>query len=575
MDSTNKISQDLQFLSKLIRQSDCYRNEFYQDYNNCSDKCVSKNCVFKSEFNLELIGNLDEVFDSIRILKDDSLIKRLIEQIITIIMMDDKYIKTNADSLVFMNCMVYVNKSNYNTTIQYLNKVQELILKKKVEHIKNLKQKFLSQIKNLNITKQIEILYPCLTSKRFISKDAVDAYTHITHTHKVLEINSSNVIWSGSSAYYLGWTETNSAELVDIDLFIIGTREEKEFTIQKIKTNLIDEFGSKNIIFKTCGSVGYIFIKGIPRIIQLICWGGPKTTGIDVISHFDFDYLKSFIKYDEKYDEYTCYSMDCAVKSIESKTLTTSMDLQKIKPYRFAKAHANGFASNPSKTIEFGSNDYFVTSRNKLAKEYYASTSNLTQEFNDLDFDLENLFGVCSARDLVLEGTFDAYTPYNSLRKIDLTKNFKLTSAPQIFDEEKIVFQAKVLSFHKFDHDSRSELIVSIGDTEVMWLVNRFAKRCTQTLDWIKSTYEANPKFKQHRTSSIVKDGNGFTKENLHRVGDAYYEKILEQIDPYSMIIRIRDGCSYDYIPGQTYIIRGDLRAHISESNSGVSFKLR
>ncbi len=66
MNSINKISQDLEFLSKLIRSSDYNAQiESLERYDNGADKCVPYNCFFRSELNLELIENLSQVFDTL------------------------------------------------------------------------------------------------------------------------------------------------------------------------------------------------------------------------------------------------------------------------------------------------------------------------------------------------------------------------------------------------------------------------------------------------------------------------------------------------------------------------------
>lgn len=566
MDPIVKFSQDLEFLTKLFRSSDFNSRlklfEGYETYPSSDEQCIPQEIFFNSNFNLESIDNLEQVLNTLqRCVKDNILVNKLNEQIQSIITMNDKQIEENADHLVFMSCCIFINKLSYKTNIKYLSRVEELISNKKVEHIKNLKQKFLFQIGKLSSTNQINLEY-----KKYISPETIDAYTHITHTHRVLEINSPNVVWSGSSAYHLGWAETNSNELVDIDLFIIGTPEEKKVMVDKIISNLTEVFGFSNIIFKICGSVGYVFIKGIPRIIQLICWGNSSTTHLDVITHFDFDYLKSIIKYDEKSNSYICYSMDCAVRSNESKEATTSMNSKKIKPYRFVKAKSNNFDISSFGPIDFGANDYYVISKNILAKEYYTSTSNLTTDIANLDFDLDNLFGVKSNQELILNGSFDTYCINPKLAPRIKSLSCKLTQSVDIFDEQKIVLRAKILSLNKYDFGAGNHLIILIDNPETINLINQFATNSNNLINSVAC--------KQVKTSCIVKNGTGFTKENLTKELDKYYKKILEGINPNSMIIKVKDTISYNFEVGQTYIIRGVLRGYVSANHAGVSIKL-
>ncbi len=583
MNSITKLSQDLEFLSKLIRSSDSNNQtevcNFFPSYPS-GENCVPQEIYFKSEFNLEQVNNLEETINTLSsTLKDDNLVNKFNSLIHSIITMGDDQIEANADHLVFMSCSIFIDRSKYKTNIQYLSRVEQLISNTKVEYIKGLKQKFLSQSNLFGLH---------FKHKFNIGATIVNKYTHIKHTHKVLEINSPNVVWSGSSVYHLGYTKINSLELVDLDLFIIGTPEEKMAVIDKIKSNLIELFGSQNVIYKTCGSVGYIFIKGIPRIIQLICWGGPGTTAQDVITHFDFDYLKSMIKYDEKTNTYICYSMDCAVKCVNSKAIILA-NPKKIKPYRLEKARSNGFDTSTCKSLalNLGPNDHYVMLRNRLAKEYYVSTSNLTRETQDLEFDLENLFGVKPSPELTLEGSFDTYAHTNHTKSFDsLSANeFKLTSLSKIFSEQKIVLVAKILSFYKYkeSYQPYSQLIISIDDQQIINLINLFGSECAKS---IAQTFELNL---TQRTSCIVKNGSGFVPENLYKASNSYYAKILEDVSPTSMIIKLRCGksipsglqpsasrdyYSYDFVPGQTYIIRGVLRGYVSKTHAGISFKL-
>lgn len=589
MDSVKKISQDLDFLSKLIRLDCDYKLESHECYDNGGDNCLPLTIFFKSEFVLESIKDLSQVFNTLQILQDKTLASKLTEQIQAIIAMDDKTIESNADTLVHMHCIVYMDRPKYSSTIKYLSRVQELILERKITHIKNLKQKFLSQSQTLTPTNQMELQNGVLTSKRVVSKDTVEAFTRLAfaHTHKLLEIESPNVVWSGSSAYYLGWAGTNPTELIDIDLFIIGTPEEKKAIIEKIKSNLIECFSSSKVIFKTCGSVGYIFIRGIPRIIQLICWGGPETTAVDVITHFDFDYLKSILKYDDKSNSYICYSMDCAVKSIGTKAIILA-NPKKVKPYRLAKAKANGFDTSIYKSIalELGPNDHYVMLRNRLAKEYYKLTSNLMVGTPDLDFDLENLFGVRPSPELNLDGSFDTYAHTSSTKYLDSiaqsisANEFKLTSKSEIFSEQKIVLMAKILSFYKYQDPNvpNSQLIISIDDLETINLINVFASECSESISRINILQVPKSiKSTQRRTSCIVKDGIKFVPENLTKASDSFYAKILEDVSPRSMVIKLRVGdyYSHEFVPGQTCVLQGVLRGFISKTHAGVSFKLK
>jgi hypothetical protein len=278
--------------------------------------------------------------------------------------------------------------------------------------------------------------------------------------------------------------------------------------------------------------------------------------------------------------------MDCAVKSIESKAIILA-NPKKVKPYRLAKAKANGFDTSTYKSIEnkLGPNDHYVMLKNKLAKEYYKSTNNLMVETPNLDFDLENLFGVRPSPELNLEGSFDTYAHTYNTRYLDsiaqsITANeFKLTSASEVFSEQKIVLMAKILSFYKYQepNQSNSQLIILIDDLETINLINAFASECAESISRINILQTAKLNLTQRRTSCIVKNGYGFTQENLSKESDSFYAKILEDVNPTSMVIKLRVGdyYSHEFIPGQTCVLKGYLRGYVSKTHAGVSFKLK
>jgi len=120
--------------------------------------------------------------------------------------------------------------------------------------------------------------------------------------------------------------------------------------------------------------------------------------------------------------------------------------------------------------------------RNKLAKDYYSQTSNLTENLTNLDQDLECLFGISNSKDLILEGSFDTYASCTKREKIDITSNFKLTSGSQIFDEQKIVCQVKILSLYKYENCIISQIILSIDDLKTIELINQFSSKCNTLL---------------------------------------------------------------------------------------------
>ena len=65
----------------------------------------------------------------------------------------------------------------------------------------------------------------------------------------------------------------NVSQLRDIDLFLFGQFNRKQIILEQIN-KISQVYGSSNVIVGYIGSVIYIFIKGIPRIIQIINFDG-------------------------------------------------------------------------------------------------------------------------------------------------------------------------------------------------------------------------------------------------------------------------------------------------------------
>jgi len=89
-----------------------------------------------------------------------------------------------------------------------------------------------------------------------------------------------------------------------------------------------------------------------------------------------------------------------------------------------------------------------------------------------------------------------------------------------------------------------------------------------------RTSIKSQHRFKQQRTSCVVKDITGFTKENLTKELDSY-KQILEQTNPSSMVIKLRGEWSYKFEVGETYILQCLLRGYISQSHAGVTIKLQ
>ncbi len=106
---------------------------------------------------------------------------------------------------------------------------------------------------------------------------------------EVIPWEDSNFVFSGGLLYDI-ITDRYSEELSDIDLFFYGDVGQKCRTVNKLLDNL-----NKNqykYIIGYAGSVIYIFIQQIPRIIQLIMFN--KNEPESIIDSFDLEHVKFY-----------------------------------------------------------------------------------------------------------------------------------------------------------------------------------------------------------------------------------------------------------------------------------------
>ncbi len=113
---------------------------------------------------------------------------------------------------------------------------------------------------------------------------------------KLIPLDSNSVVFTGGllfDAYYAHVHQTKPSydlqDLKDIDLFLIGTEENKILITANIISNLKLAYGDENVCPSIQHSVISIYIVGIPRIVQLICTNYLKPD--EVINSFDFAHV--------------------------------------------------------------------------------------------------------------------------------------------------------------------------------------------------------------------------------------------------------------------------------------------
>lgn len=200
---------------------------------------------------------------------------------------------------------------------------------------------------------------------------------------KVIPWEDNNFVFSGGLLLDIITNKFNP-ELTDIDLFFYGPAESKHKTINKLLDNL--DLQEYYYLIGINSSVIYIFLQGVPRIIQLIMTD--KTDPESIVNSFDFEHVKSY------YDGTKLYSLGTNVSSYNpenpftniigelTKGLNKYTSGKKHKKDRILKYFKKGYLP---KTSIFNSGYHFVLNnghygkyvKNIREKLLYKKTNNL------------------------------------------------------------------------------------------------------------------------------------------------------------------------------------------------------
>lgn len=186
---------------------------------------------------------------------------------------------------------------------------------------------------------------------------------------KVIPWEESNFILSGGLLYDV-LTDNLSNELMDIDLFFYGSIESKEEALNKLLINL--EQNQYNYLIGYIKSVIYIFVQGIPRIIQVIMTD--KKSPEEITCTFDLTHVQMY------YQNNNVWGTELAKLQLESKT--TELTQTHYVPYRLIKYFEKGM--NIGDKI-FKKNNFISSgltleyiAKWKAQKKIYSITNNLT-----------------------------------------------------------------------------------------------------------------------------------------------------------------------------------------------------
>lgn len=233
-----------------------------------------------------------------------------------------------------------------------------------------------------------------------ILAERIHTYTH--GLDKIIPWEKGNFVFTGGLLFD---SATNRKQIIntltDIDLFFYGSSESKIETFKEILSNL--EKNDYKYLVGIISSVVFIFIQGIPRIIQLIFTN--KSGPSEIISSFDLSHVQSY------WDGKDFYSRPHTIMQLISKT-TKIKENFKTKPSRLIKYLRRGID-----TIEILYSDYnFILDAKQFSElekfdktiKFYKDTSNLifkdinnftnnfTNDFTDIqEFipHLSNLYG--------------------------------------------------------------------------------------------------------------------------------------------------------------------------------------
>lgn len=233
--------------------------------------------------------------------------------------------------IVGKNCNI-IDKVDYLSGLD-----EEQYEKNQEQYEKNQEQKNTNKITG----QTVESRYIDYTDENF--KKKLGKYTF--GLDKIIPWEDSNFIFSGGLLYDIV-IERFSYDMTDIDLFFYGPLESKISTINKLLDNLDNNQYSYFIGHKR--AVIYLFIQGIPRIIQLVMTD--QTHPENILNQFDLTHIMSYS------DGNKLYCSPKAIEHFEAETI-----FQKFKSIEINFFHKNRII----KYIERG-----IIDRNIMLEKY-------------------------------------------------------------------------------------------------------------------------------------------------------------------------------------------------------------
>lgn len=285
-------------------------------------------------------------------------------------------IVNNNEIVVGKNCKVFSNKnsmaeSESESESEIKKPLNFTVKKKQFDKYKEYQDGILFHTYTEYEDKELFHTYTEYEDEEFIQK--LGKFTF--GLDKIIPWEDGNFVFSGGLLFDI-ITNRFSQDLMDIDLFFYGSTESKISTINKLLDNL-----DKDQYYYLIGnnhSVIYIFIQGVPRIIQLIMTD--KKDPESIINEFDLSYVMSYTDGEKIYCSKIALEYFNAKKKIQRENAIKISSFNKNRIIKYMERGVIGSKSIMNKLNfvlnEFDSNKYLM---GKKQIKLYKLTYNLTR----------------------------------------------------------------------------------------------------------------------------------------------------------------------------------------------------
>jgi len=218
--------------------------------------------------------------------------------------------------------------------------------------------------------------------------DRISEYTYNLDNVIPWTSNTTNgFIWSGGLLYDTIIDRKDSMNsLMDIDLFFYGNNEYKLKILSQILVNLTN--GKFKYLVGFNKSIVYIFIQGIPRIIQLIFTA--KSSPQEIINTFDLTHLQSF------YNGNELYSLSTTIDGFKNRLTSKNPTYDKVKPSRLIKYLKRGVNVDELLYSDYNfildDKQYWDFRKHLKQTKIYQESNNLIINTNNQTVDFETYF---------------------------------------------------------------------------------------------------------------------------------------------------------------------------------------